>query len=357
MTDPVHPTDHAHPGLSRLGWDSSFEAAFTAGYGAGDLVGRVLRCDLRSCLVALEGGEAHLPVRQGLLGLGEGVPTTGDWVVVRDEQVAAVLERRTAVVRAAADPGRAHQVLAANVDFVLVTEPLGERFRPRRIERLLVLAWQSGALPIVVLTKADRCEDLESALGATMALAPGVSVHAVSAPLQSGVDSLLGELAPGTTSVILGRSGAGKSTLANALSGGDAGLDTGPVRDDGKGRHTTVTRELVELSNGALLIDTPGLRSIGLVDATGAIGDAFSDVESLVSSCRFNDCAHDSEPGCAVKEAIATGDLEESRLDSYSRLVREQERLAAREDPKLRAERKAAQKKFFKQVRNNTTKG
>lgn len=339
--------------LHEWGYDSYFEQHFRATHAPGEQPGRIVRSELRSALVALEGGEADCAVHPSVLSGGGIHPTTGDFVAVdRDRLITRVLERRTAVVRASPDPGRGDQVLAANVDTVLVAEPLGERWRPRRLERLLVVAWQSGAVPVVVLTKADRCDDLPSVFEAAMGLAPGVSVHAVSALDGEGLDEVAAELAPLTTSVIIGRSGAGKSTLANALSGETAGLPTAAVRDDGKGRHTTVRRELVRLVNGSLLIDTPGIRAIGLSDAGEAIGEAFVDVEALVAECRFNDCGHGNEPGCAVTLAIREGRLHPERLESYRRLRREQLRYEAKSDARLRAARNAERRRFAKQVRN-----
>lgn len=335
MTFSVHETGV----LRRYGWDDLFEEAFASSAPDGALPGRVLRPDSNGCLAVLDDGEHQLGYSPQLRARGESV-AAGDYVAVADGDVVAVLDRRTAVVRSSPDKASRRQVLAANVEFVLVTEPLVGPFRPRRIERLLVVAWASGALPIVVLTKADRCDDIEAALRQVASLAPGASVHALSALTGTGVAGLAAELAPATTAVLLGRSGAGKSTLANALSGG-ASLATQPVRDDGKGRHTTVARELVVLANGALLIDTPGLRSIGVADSEDALGDAFSELEALASSCRFSDCRHSSEPGCAVSEAIETGELDAARLDSYRRLQRETEWIASRNDARLRSERAA----------------
>lgn len=336
--------------LSAWGWDSFFEENFGLLAESYDQPARVLRADLGACLVTFGGDEVHLPVHAGLRS-GSEQPTAGDFVIVRLGQVHLVLERRTAVVRASTRKDMAPQILAANVEFVLLIEPLGERFRPRHLERLLVVAWRSGALPIVVLTKADQAEDIESVVLAARELAPGASVHAVSSLTGEGLEALAGELAPGTTAAVLGRSGAGKSTLVNALIAGDRELATGAVRRDGKGRHTTVTRELVRLANGSLMIDTPGLRAIGLTDSSEAIGDAFSDVELLAPECRFRDCNHDSEPGCAVKEAIDRGELSSERLASYRRLLREQARLEAKADPRLRALRSAELRAFYKSVR------
>jgi ribosome biogenesis GTPase len=360
MNVPVHPTDPdpssdavqgPRAGLEQWGYDEGVASSFEQVAQPGDRPGRVIRADSRSCVVVTDDdADARCAIASRLVIAGE-QPTTGDFVVIRSGEVVAVLERRSAVTRASPDPGRGPQVLAANVDSVLVAEPLGERWRPRRLERLLVLAWQSGAVPVVVLTKADRCEDVPGALAVAMAVAPGANVHAVCPITGMGMADLQAELAPGSTAVIIGRSGAGKSTLTNALSAGDPSLATAGVRSDGKGRHTTVTRELVRLSNGALLIDTPGVRAVGLVDADEGIADAFADVEALSVSCRFRDCAHESEPGCAVTEAIASGRLDAGRLDSYRRLQREQERLAARDDPRLRAERSAAMRRRLRTLK------
>lgn len=335
--------------LRNYGFDDRWQEELARVAGPAESPGRVLRADLGACLVALERGDRHLPLHPALASSGE-VPTTGDFVTVVEGAVRRVLPRRTALTRASVREGAPAQVLAANVEFVLVAEPLGERLRPRRIERLLVVAWQSGAIPIVVLTKADSCTHLDEALATATALAPGVSVHAVSSLSGWGLDGLAEELVAGTTAVIVGRSGAGKSTLANALHGGEL-LETSPIRADGKGRHTTVTRELVPLVNGALLIDTPGLRAVGLGDARDGLEATFDDVESLSVHCRFSDCSHGVEPGCAVLAAIQAGGLERSRLDSYRRLMREQERLEARHDPRLRAAREARWRQITKQSR------
>jgi ribosome biogenesis GTPase len=313
--------------------------------------GRVVRCERTVFNVALERGEETLPLAPAMHRDPALRPTTGDWVVVAGGEITGLLERRTAIQRAAAMENDSAQVLCANVDSVLVVVPLSDSFRPRKIERLLVLAWQSGAIPIVVLTKADCADDVAVALERTASVAPGVAVHAVSAITGEAMGELAAELAPGTTTVAIGASGVGKSTLANWLSGGTAELATLPVRSDGKGRHTTVHRELVRLANGALMIDTPGLRSIGLFEAGEAIGDAFSDVEELASTCRFSDCGHRTEPGCAIRQAISDGRLDTERFESYERLVRDQQRLAARLDARLRAERARELRAFSRRMK------
>lgn len=351
MTQTPRPAGYLSLSLVSWGWDESFAESFKALGLPGEEPGRVLRADLGACLVALDGREERLPVSRALRPAGSGQPTAGDWVVVHEGEITGVLERRTAVVRASTERDRHSQVLAANVEFVLVVEPLGERWRPRRIERLMVVAWQSGALPIVVLTKADRTEHPAAFVRAAQLLAPGALVHAVSVEDGRGLEALASELTPRTTAVVLGRSGAGKSTLANFLAGGDAGLATGEVRADGKGRHTTVARELVRLANGAHLIDTPGLRAIGLADSIEAVGEAFSDIESLASRCRFNDCAHETEPGCAVSAAVESGALSADRLESYNKLLREHARLEARADRRLQALQSAELRARHRQLR------
>lgn len=351
----VPPSD-SFAALADFGWDEGFAACFREAVGGRpvDAVpGRVLRRDRNACQVAIPGDIAHIPIGAHLLDDGIAAPTTGDYVVVANGEITAVLERRTSIMRAGYRD-LAAQVLAANVDTVLVVSSLQGAFRPRRLERLLVIAWQTGAVPIVVLTKADCCPDLGSAYDEAVAVAPGVAVHVVSSVTGEGMPGLAAELRPRTTSVMIGPSGVGKSTLANYLNDGAGELETQEVRSDGKGRHTTVTRELIVLAGGALMIDTPGLRAIGLWDATEALGDAFSDVEELAGACRFNDCAHKAEPGCAVKAAIATGQLTTERLESYLRLQAEQRRLAARTDARLRAERTAAFRAFTKEQRRRS---
>jgi ribosome biogenesis GTPase len=349
--------DSIFPTLADIGWDALRDSELINLAGAvpgapNFLGGRITRRDRRTALVAFGGREAACRIAKRLLGDPLEQPTTGDFVAVAGEDIVAVLERRTSVMRASFRSLDA-QVMAANVDHVLVSVSLANKFRAGRIERLLVIAWQTGAVPIVVLTKGDTCDDRASAYQRTKALAPGAAVHIVSSVTGEGLAELAADLSPRTTAVIIGPSGAGKSTLANALGAHDH-LATQEVRGDGKGRHTTVTRELVRLGNGALMIDTPGLRSIGLWDAEEALDEAFSDVEELVGGCRFNDCAHESEPGCAVTAAIAGGLLDPLRLESYKRLLREQRQIAARTDPRLRAERLREHKALVRSVKGVT---
>ncbi len=292
-------------------------------------------------------------VRDGASGGADGAgvgservtPTVGDLVELATRPdgtptIVAVRPRRTAVVRDSVGGTSRTQALAASVDLVLVVEHLDPDPRRGRVERLLALAWQSGATPVVVLTKADLVPDPEGMTAEIQEVAVGVAVHAVSVVDGTGLDAVRALLAAGTTVVVLGPSGAGKSTLVNALAGTDV-MATGARRSDGAGRHTTSHRELVPLPSGAMLIDTPGLRGVGVVADPGALGSTFPDVTALAEECRFADCAHVSEPGCAVRAAIEDGDLDERRFVSWQRLAREAEHQARRADSRLAAEQRA----------------
>lgn len=326
-----------------FGWDSGWIDAFASHAAGGLTPGRVVRVDRGRCEVVTASG----PVRAEFTRTDV---CTGDWVALSGSFVHAVLPRRTALVRAAVSGVSAGQVLAANVDVVAVVVPCTTDFDPGRAERLLALAWESGARPVVVLTKTDACADVGRVVEEVGAVAPGVEVVATSASEGTGLAALAAELTG--TVVLVGQSGVGKSTLATALTGVD--LAVREVRAaDGKGRHTTVRRELLPLRGGrGVLIDTPGLRGVGLFDAADGLGRAFADVDALAGDCRFGDCAHGEEPGCAVRAAIDSGLLPARRLDSYRKLVRENEWAAARTDSRLRAERRARERSLHRQFRN-----
>lgn len=323
-----------------MGW----EAEFTPYAEQGLLPGRVVRVDRGQCDVVTAGGTLradtafvtpHDPLR---------VVCTGDWVAVEPggnpRYVRACLPRRTAFVRSTSSKRSEGQILAANVDHAVVAVSLALELDLGRVERFLALAWESGAQPVVVLTKADLVPDpatLAHLVEDVEATAPGVPVLTVSALAGDGLDVLVALVGSGT-SVLLGQSGAGKSTLANTLLGEDV-MDVRAARDvDGKGRHTTTTRNLLPLPGGGVLIDTPGLRGVGLFDAEAGVGQVFSEIEELAEGCRFADCAHESEPGCAVRLAVDGGDLPVRRLESYRKLVRENQWIVAKTDARLRAE-------------------
>ncbi|MFF4576095.1 ribosome small subunit-dependent GTPase A [Streptomyces sp. NPDC001410] len=333
----------SHP-LAPYGWDEGWEAEFAPYAEQGFLPGRVVRVDRGQCDVVTAGGvlradtafvTPHDPLR---------VVCTGDWVAVEPggnpRYVRMYLPRRTAFVRSTSSKRSEGQILAANVDHAVVAVSLAVELDLGRVERLLALAWESGAQPVVVLTKADLVPDpvvLAHLVQDVETTAPGVPVLTVSALHGDGLDALVSLVGSGT-SVLLGQSGAGKSTLANALVGDDV-MDVQAARDvDGKGRHTTTTRNLLPLPSGGVLIDTPGLRGVGLFDAESGVGQVFSEIEELAEQCRFHDCAHESEPGCAVRAAVDSGALPVRRLDSYRKLMRENQWIVAKTDARLRSE-------------------
>ncbi|WP_018656332.1 ribosome small subunit-dependent GTPase A [Actinomadura flavalba] len=332
--------------LSNLGWNDRLTDSFTDHATAGLVPARVAAVDRGRCDLLTADGPVNAATGAGL------APCTGDWAALRpgdDPAIVALLPRATAIVRASADRTSHGQVLAANVDTVAVTVSLETAVDLGRVERMLALAWESGARPVVVLTKADRSPDPDGDAAEVGRAAPGVDVLTVNSLDGTGLDAVAAALTG--TVVLLGTSGAGKSTLGNALLGADR-LAVGAVRAvDGKGRHTTVRRELVPLPDGGVLIDTPGLRAVGLFDAAGGLAAAFADIEELAGHCRFHDCAHDAEPGCAVQAAVTDGDLPERRLASYRKLERENAWAARRGDARLRAEHERRWKTIAKAQR------
>jgi ribosome biogenesis GTPase len=262
----------------------------------------------------------------------------GDWVGLGDGLIRAVLPRRSAIVRNAAGLSTSAQVLAANVDVAFVVSSLGPDLEPRRIERYLVTIWESGATPEIVLTKADRLDDPWQLVAEVEAVAVGVPVHVVSAVTGQGCDALRVRVRAATTAVLLGSSGVGKSTLVNRWAGRELMATRETRLDDDEGRHTTSHRELIRLPGGGLVIDTPGLRELQLWDGDSGLGEAFADVEELAGECRFNDCSHTQEPGCAVLAAVESGDLPGERLHSWRKLQRELLSIAMRHDVLLRKE-------------------
>ena len=332
--------------LTALGWDDALAEEFEPHRRAGLIPGRVsiqhrgaydvltaegeLRCDVAGRLYDEAASPADLPA-------------VGDWVAVaaRPEEAAgtvqAVLARRTKFSRKTAWQASEEQVLAANVDVALIVTSLNEDMNLRRLERYLTLAWESGATPVLVLTKADLADDVPAVVAEVESVAFGAPVHAISSVTGEGLDELRAHLRPGVTAALLGSSGVGKSTLVNTLVGEEL-LETREIREDGKGRHTTTRRELIQLPGGALVIDTPGMREVQLWIADEGLEEAFSDVTELFEHCRFSDCAHESEPGCAVKEAIANGTLAPERWESYLKLQRELTHLERRLDKRAQAE-------------------
>ncbi len=334
------------PDLTTLGWDETHAEQFDPHADAGLIPGRVavqhrgaydvltelgeLRCDVAGRLYE----ESHSPAD---------LPAVGDWVAVAprvDEDagtVQAILPRRTKFSRKMAWQATEEQVLAANIDVVFVVTSLNEDLSLRRLERYLILARESGAQPVVLLTKSDLAVDLEGSVAAVESIAADIPVHALSNVTGEGLEEIRGYLGAGVTAALLGSSGVGKSTLINTLLGEEL-LATQELRGDGQGRHTTTRRELVQLPGGGLVIDTPGMRELQLWVADEALEETFDDVTSLFAHCRFADCQHDSEPGCAVKAAISDGTLAPERWESYLKLEAELAHLERRLDKRAQAE-------------------
>ena len=347
-------------GRTDLGWGHDLEGAFAAHRAHG----------LRPARVAIEHRGAYTILEPGPGGPCEGLaavsgrfrygttrpadyPAVGDWVAIDGDTSAnsatihAVLPRRTAFSRLAAGLRTEAQVVAANVDVVFVAMGLDGDFNLRRLERYLAVAWGSGARPVVLLTKADACPDVEGMRIAASATAPGVEVLAVSAVSGQGLGVVAARVGLGTTAAVLGSSGVGKSTLINALLGRSV-LATAAVRDDDRGRHTTTSRQLIVLPSCGMIIDTPGMRELGLWQGGEAIDEAFAEIDELAASCRFADCLHEHEPGCAVLVAIGEGRLPRERLKNRRKMEREAARTEGRRSPAERAEAR----RFAKMVRN-----
>ncbi len=330
--------------LAGLGWSDELEAAFEPYEERGFMPARVVAEHRGGYYVRSELGDrlAHARGRLRDDEIWGGMPAVGDWVVVAEAvgerfAIEALLPRRTKVSRKTPWLKAEEHILVANVDTVLLVTGLDADFNPRRLERYLIAAWDSGADPVIVLTKLDVLDD-PGKLDEAEAVAVGVPVLAVSNVTGEGVEAVRALLQPAKTFVLLGSSGTGKSTLANRLAGREV-MPTGGLRNDGRGRHTTRHRQLLVMPDGAILIDTPGLRELQVWE--GDVDSAFSDIAELAAGCRFGDCAHTSEPGCAVREALDTGALDPERWASYLRLQRELRTIEARNDHRVRRELKS----------------
>lgn len=330
--------------LTDVGWDAAWEAAFQPHARSGCESARVIAEHRGALSLQTARGELRAGVAGGLrhrAADSRELPVVGDWVACarRAERltVSAVLPRRAAFVRRAAGMETVPQVLAANIDLVFVAMALDLDFSVERLQRYLTLAWESGGQPHIVLTKADLCADAEGALVEVSAVAFGVPVTVTRADRPEGFRPLAAALEDGRTAVVLGSSGVGKSTLINHLLGTARQL-VSAIAADGTGRHTTTARQLLVVPSGGCVIDTPGLREVQLWGSPDALGASFADVEELSARCRFRDCAHDTEPGCAVRAAIRSGELPAQRLTAYRKLLRELRYLELKSDHRARAE-------------------
>lgn len=332
--------------LSSYGWNETLQHAFEPYAAQGLSPGRIVVQQRGGYRLITEQGEVDARASGALMRAttDEGRPAAGDWVAFEPRPgettalVRHVLPRRTAFVRKASGRAGGAQVVAANVDVAFLVTSLNADLNLRRLERYLATAYESGAEPVVVLTKADLTDDPDAAVAEVQAIAFGAPVLAISARTGLGLDAVAAHLPPGRTGVLLGSSGAGKSTLLNALAGSER-MATAEIReDDARGRHTTTHRELVLLPSGGLILDTPGMRELGLWEAETGVATAFEDVEALAAKCRFSDCAHGAEPGCAVRAAIEAGDLSPERLAAYEKLQAELAYEHRRTDPRAEKE-------------------
>ncbi|PZQ65791.1 MAG: ribosome small subunit-dependent GTPase A [Phenylobacterium zucineum] len=352
--------------LTTYGWSEELQREFDRYAADGLEPGRIIVQQRGGYRLATASGEIDARATGTLLkgAADQDRPTAGDWVAFEPRPgettalVRAVMPRRTAFIRKASGRHGGAQVVAANVDVAFLVTSLNADLNLRRLERYLATAYESGAEPVVVLTKADLSDDVAAAVAEVETIAFGAPVLAVSARSGLGLDVFAGWLSAGRTAVLLGSSGAGKSTLVNALSGGER-MATAEIReDDARGRHTTTHRELVLLPSGGLILDTPGMRELGLWEAEGGVSTAFEDVEALAAQCRFSDCSHHGEPGCAVRAAIDSGELPAGRLAAYEKLQAEMAFEHRRTDPradkenrKLWASRHKAARAWVKQKR------
>jgi ribosome biogenesis GTPase / thiamine phosphate phosphatase len=347
--------------LNALGWSPSREAEFEPYARDGLAPARVAAQHRGAYVVYAERGErpaeAAGRLRHAAVAAAD-LPAVGDWVAVADAPDAAaatihaLLDRTTSFSRKAAGVEDVEQVVAANVDVVFIVSAFGDDLNVRRLERYLASAWESGAQPVIVLNKSDLADKLAADLVEVETVAFGAPVHAVSCLDGAGLEALRAYPSGNRTVALLGSSGVGKSSLLNRLLGWER-QEVQAIRSDGRGRHTTTYRELVPLPGGGLVLDTPGMRELGLWSAGAGVDETFADVAELAAECRFTDCEHETEPGCAVRAAIAAGQLDEGRLESYRKLQRELQHLELKTDPRARAEARRARRRFARSLRNS----
>ena len=345
--------------LTTFGWDELFEANFRTYAGSDYTCGRValehknlfrLYTQSGEVLAEISGKLRHETVNR------RDLPAVGDWVVIRSRpeggrvMIHAVLPRRTSFVRKTAGSRTEEQIVGANIDTVFLLTSLNQDFSLRRIERYLIIAWEGGANPIIILSKSDLCDRVTERINEVQAIARGVPIHSVSVVTGRGLDDIAQYFKPGQTVALLGSSGVGKSTLINHLTGVDQ-LKVQTVREhDNRGRHTTTHRELILLPSGGLVLDTPGMRELQLWDGDESLQLVFEDIEAFAEKCFFTDCRHQDEPQCAVREALVAGTIDTGRYESYEKLQKELKYLARRRDKLSEITEKKKWKKLTRQA-------
>jgi len=354
--------------LESLGWNSFFEQQLNPNTDSGAAPARVFEEQRGTWDLWWEGGECRATIAGRLRhAVEEGSasrPCVGDWVTASFPEgdspdgavIHRVLSRKSRFSRQAPGEVTEEQIVAANVDTVFLVQSLNQNFNVRRLERYMALLWESGAEPVIVLSKADLRPDAARERAEVERVAPGVAVHAVSAMTEGGLEPLLPYLTPGRTAALIGSSGVGKSTIVNRLVGEEL-MRVQEIRDeDDRGRHTTTSRRIVLLPSGGLLLDTPGMRTVLLWEGDDGLSQAFEDVESIAAGCRFRDCTHQAEPGCAVRAALANGSLDSGRFASYDKLQREVRYQARKSDQRLRIAEQRKWKRIHMEYRRRPDK-